>query len=259
MLTVASGPTTARAADDPLLRGKYLATIGICSGCHLPNLAGGRKTGGIISANITSDPDSGIGKWSEQQIVDAIRNGKRPDGSDIRPPMGVFFYRELADTDARAIAVYLKQSAPVKTTFERAPVSGPPPKFGPPVVSVPEPSHADKLVYGRYLAVTVAHCMQCHSPRVQGLPDLTRMGAGGNGYTGSDGRTALSSNLTPGNPDGIVTWTDAQLKTAITTGVRPNGSRMVPIMDFELYEHMTPEDLDALVSFVRALKPVPPG
>jgi mono/diheme cytochrome c family protein len=250
--------TAARAADDPVARGKYLIAIGICGSCHTPNLSGGRRTGGIVSTNITSDPDQGIGKWTEQQIVDAIRNGKRPDGSDVRPPMGVFFYRDLSDGDAHAMAAYLKQTAPVQTTFERAPVSAPPPKFGPTVTSVAEPSRTDKLAYGRYLGVTVAHCMQCHSPRVQGLPDLTRMGAGGNGYTAADGRTAVANDITPGNPDGIVKWTDAQLKAAITAGTRPDGSKMVPVMDFGSYAQMTAEDLDALVGFLRSLKPVPP-
>jgi mono/diheme cytochrome c family protein len=247
----------AQAADDQIARGRYLATIGICGSCHTPNLAGGRKIGNLISANITPDRDSGIGTWSEQQIVEALRNGKRPDGSDVRPPMGVFFYRGFSDTDAHAIAAYLRQVAAVPTSFQRAPVSGPPPKLGATVTSVPDPLRSDKLAYGRYIAVTVSHCMQCHSPRVDGLPDLNRMGAGGNGYTGSDGRTAVSANITPGNPSGIATWTDAQVKQAITKGIRPDGSKLVPVMDFDLYEQMTSEDLDALVGFLRALKPVP--
>jgi mono/diheme cytochrome c family protein len=249
--------TGAQAADDQIARGKYLATIGICGSCHTPSLAGGRKIGNQISANITPDA-SGIGSWSEQQIVEALRDGKRPDGSDVRPPMGVFFYRDLSDTDAHAIAAYLRQVPAVPTSFQRAPVAGPPPKFGPTVTSVPDTPRADKLAYGRYLAVTVSHCMQCHTPRAGGgLPDLERMGAGGNGYTGADGRTALSANITPGNAGGIATWTDAQVKQAITKGVRPDGSKLVPVMDFDLYEQMTPDDLDALVGFLRTLKPVP--
>src|SRR5579871_866831 len=123
---LASG--NARAADDQLARGKYLVTIGICGSCHTPNYYGGRKVGQLISANITSDKTSGIGGWTEAQIVEALRNGKRPDGSDVRPPMGVFFYRGFSDSDAHAIAAYLLQTAPVATTFQRAPVSGPPPK-----------------------------------------------------------------------------------------------------------------------------------
>ena len=250
--------TGARAADDQLARGKYLVTIGICGSCHTPNFAGGRKVGAIVSANLTPDKDGGLGSWTEAQIVEALRNGKRPDGSDVRPPMGVFFYRGLSDADAHAIAAYLHRVPAVPMTFQRAPVSGPPPKFGPTVTSVTDTPKADKIAYGRYLAVTVSHCMQCHSPRIDGQPDLARMGAGGNGYTGRDGRAALSANITPGNPTGIAAWTDAQVKEAITKGVRPDGSKLVPVMDFDFYEQMAPEDLDALVGFLRTLKPVPP-
>ena len=57
------------------------------------------------------------------------------------------------------------------------------------------------------------------------------MGAGGNAYKAADGRTALAANITPGNPDGVVKWTDEQLKHAITTGVRPDGSKMVRFLD----------------------------
>jgi len=70
---------------------------------------------------------------------------------------------------------------------------------------------------------------------------------------------AISANLTPGNPNGIVKWTDEQVKQAITKGIRPDGSKLIPVMDFELYEHFMPEDLDAIVAYLRSLKPVPPS
>jgi mono/diheme cytochrome c family protein len=251
--------TPAGAADSAVERGKYLVTIGICGSCHQPNLAGGRRTGGILSANITSDKETGIGGWSRQQIAEAIRNGKRPDGSRIRPPMGIFFYREFSDSDAQAIADYLLTVPPVRVDFKHSPVSGPVPELPPAPAIVPDPPPGDTIARGKYLAVTVAHCMQCHSPKAAGLPDLARMGAGGNGYRAADGRAALSANITPGNPDGIVKWTDEDLKKAITTGVRPDGSHMVPVMDFEFYSQMTAADLDALVRFLRTLKPVPPA
>src|SRR3954469_4054481 len=259
ILGAAVAITPAVAGDGAVERGKYLVTIGICGSCHLPNLAGGRRTGGILSANITPDKETGIGNWSRQEIVDAIRNGKRPDGSRIRPPMGVFFYREFSDRDALAIADYLLTVAPVRASFERSPVSGPAPDIPPAASTVPDTPAGDIIAHGKYLAVTVAHCMQCHSPKAAGLPDFARMGPGDNGYRAADGRTALSANITPGNPDGIVKWTDEDLKKAITTGVRPDGSHMVPVMDFEFYSQMTAADLDALVRFLRTLKPVPPA
>jgi hypothetical protein len=103
--------------------------------------------------------------------------------------------------------------------------------------------------------------MQCHTPRGKdGNPDLTRLGAGGNTYnlrSGAGG--AVSANITPSNPNGLAKWSDDALKRAITHGVRPDGSKLANVMDFELYEQMTAEDLDALVAFLRSLKPVPPG
>ncbi len=264
---LAFSATGALAQSGDVARGKYLVTIGICEGCHSPRdsrdvpvpgmrLAGGRRSGGLMTPNLTPDMETGLGKWSEAQIVEALHSGRRPDGSTIRPPMGIFFYSHFSDSDARAIAAYLKSLPPINHPVERTPVTAPPREW-PRVETVPEPNRADKLAYGKYLVETVSHCMQCHSPRVNGLPDLSRAGGGGNSYTAPGGGSVVAANLTPGNPDGIVKWTDEQLKTAITHGVRPDGGKMVAVMDFDLYEQMTPDDLDAVVGYLRTLKPVP--
>ena len=255
----------ARAAGD-VARGKYLATIGICAGCHTPEdakgeklpgmtFAGGRKSGGIFAANLTSDPETGLGNWSEDQIVTALRDGHRPDGSQVRPPMGIFFYRGLSDADAHAIAAYLKSLPPIRNKIERLPKDGGP--MQPPVATVPEPDRSNKITYGRYIGETVAHCFQCHTPRTkEGLPDLSRAGAGGNTYTARGGGTVVSSNLTPANKSGLASWTDEQVKAAITRGVRPDGSSLAAVMDFDMYIHMSADDLDALTAYLRKLPPV---
>lgn len=252
--------TSAVPAEDAVARGKYLATIGICASCHMPNFAGGRRTGGNLSANLTPDKETGLGAWNDDEIVEAIRNGKRPDGGPVRPSMGVFWYHDLSDTDVRAIVAFLRQLPPVRVTFSRLPVTAPPPVLRPAVTSVADVPRSDKVAYGGYIVGAVSHCLQCHTPRAKnGQPDFTRLGAGGNKLNVPGGGTAIAPNLTPGNPNGIVGWTDAQVKDAITKGVRPDGGKMVPVMDFEFYEHMTAEDLDAVVAFLRSLKPVPPG
>jgi mono/diheme cytochrome c family protein len=247
----------ARAQDAAVARGKYLVTVGICQGCHMPNLAGGRRTGGNISANITPDRDTGIGAWTDEQVIEAIRNGKRPDGSRVRPSMGVYWYHDLSDTDIRAIVAYLRSLPPVRAKHERSAEAGALPVLRAPIDSVADVPPTDKVAYGHYLVTAVAHCMVCHTPRGQGEPDLSRMGAGGNTNNVPGGGVAISANLTPGNPNGIAKWTDDQVKQAITKGVRPDGSKLIPVMDFELYEHFTSEDLDAIVAYLRSLKPVP--
>src|ERR1700756_1074651 len=111
-------------AESPVDRGRYLVRgIGTCGNCHSPTpesgfpsadepLSGGEAIVAPIfksyPPNITSDPKSGIGTWTEDQIVTALRDGKRPDGRIIRPPMPIAFIRHISDQDAYAIAAYLK-------------------------------------------------------------------------------------------------------------------------------------------------------
>ena len=263
-ITALLSPALAQSPD--IERGKYLVTIATCEGCHSPRdsrdqpikekrFAGGRRSGGLMTPNLTPDIETGLGAWSEAQIVDALRNGKRPDGSGIRPTMSVFFYRHFTDADARAIAAYLKSLAPIRNKVERTAVTTPAPQY-PRVESVPAIDRNDRAAYGKYLAETVAHCMQCHSPKKDNLPDLARAGAGGSSYTAPGGGSVIAPNLTPANTEGIAKWSDAQIKTTVTKGVRPDGGRIVGVMDFELYEHMTDADLDLIVGYLRALKPV---
>ena len=243
-------------------RGQYLVTIGICGSCHTPKdaqgnsipsqfLGGGHRVGGIFASNITPDKDTGLGAWTDAQIVEAIRNGRRPDGEPVRPPMGVHFYRGLSDADVQAVVAYLRTVKPVRNLVERVESRGPSPTFDP-VANVSAPSRSDKLAWGQYVGETIAHCFQCHTPRKGGLPDRSRLGAGGNSYTARGGGQVAASNITPAH---IGTWTDDQLKDAITKGVRPDGGQLAPVMDFEMYAQLTPYDLDALVAYIRSLPP----
>src|SRR5215469_8807224 len=79
-----------------------------------------REVGRVVMPNITPDPETGIGKWSDAEIVVALRDGKRPDGSIIGPPMPILMYRQLSDLDAAAIAAYLRSLKPVKNALARS-------------------------------------------------------------------------------------------------------------------------------------------
>src|SRR5215510_12198324 len=115
---------SAASAQSPLARGTYLMNgIVACGNCHTPQtpqgpvagkeLAGGtpfREGFGVAYApNITPDAETGIGKWTDEQIIAAIREGKRPDGTIIGPPMPIVLYRGISDDDARAIVAYLRK------------------------------------------------------------------------------------------------------------------------------------------------------
>jgi mono/diheme cytochrome c family protein len=119
-----------RAADD-IARGKYLATIMACADCHTPGamlgkpdatrLMGGSEVGfempgvGVFHPpNLTPDKETGLGAWTPEQIVTAIRAGVRPDGRVLVPIMPWHFYAALTDADALAVVAYLKSLPAVK-------------------------------------------------------------------------------------------------------------------------------------------------
>ena len=259
-----ASPTALLAADSGLAaRGEYLVTIGICASCHSPkdpegrlvpgrHLSGGQRVGGLLASNLTSDPETGLGAWTDEQIIASIRNGVRPDGAPVRAPMGTFFYRDLSDADVKAIVAYLRLVPPIKNPVERIGAQRTASSLEP-VSAVAEINFDNKLARGRYLGVTVSHCFQCHTPRINGLPDLARLGAGGNTYTARGGGTVIAANITPVQ---LGSWSDDQIKAAITRGVRPDGGKLVGVMDFSMYARMDSDDLNALVAFLRSLPPM---
>lgn len=254
-------------AQSALERGRYLVEGPVgCGNCHTPQgpegpLPGKTLAGGLefsepvfksYAANITPDRETGIGKWTDAQIIRAIREGKRPDGTTIGPPMPFMLYRDISDTDVAAIVAYLRTVKPVvnkvpKSDFSKFPL---PPAWGPPVGKVADVPRSDKVAYGRYLAGPLAHCVECHStPTPQG-PDLRNgLGAGGMKFPGPWGES-VASNITPSN---LARYSDAELKKIITTGVRPDGSKLKPPMGIPYYAKMTAADLDAVVAYLRTL------
>lgn len=254
-------------AETPLERGTYLMrSIVACGNCHTPQgpkgpipgmeLAGGLKIEEkgftVYTTNITPDPETGIGKWTDAQIITAIREGKRPNGTIIGPPMPIGLYRSMSDNDVRGIVAYLRTVKPVKNTPPKSQYKIPlPPSYGPPVQNVPDVPRSDKVAYGAYLAGPAGHCVECHSPMgPKGHPDMeNQLGAGGFEFFGPWG-VSVSPNITPA---GIGHYSDSELKKVITTGIRPNGSRLKPPMGVAYYANMTDGDLDALIAYLRTL------
>jgi mono/diheme cytochrome c family protein len=118
-------------AQDHEKRGEYLATIMDCGGCHTTgallgkpdpeSYLGGSDVGFHIPGlgifyppNLTPDPETGIGKWGEADIVRAVRTGVRPDGRVLAPVMPYHNYGKLTDADVQALASYLMSLKPVR-------------------------------------------------------------------------------------------------------------------------------------------------
>jgi mono/diheme cytochrome c family protein len=247
---------------------RYVAACGQCHTPHTPEgipvpaleLAGGAPKklplGTITPPNITPDVESGIGKWSEGDIVNALREGIRPDGTIIGPPMPVAFYRKISQTDALAIAKYLKSIAPVRRAVPKSVYAVPlPTSYGLPIAEAEAPSPSDKIAYGGYLA-GLAHCVLCHTPVANGRMDASRIGAGGRQYLDDDGHIVVSANITSDQRDGIGGWSDDDIKKAITQGINLYGGQLNSFMPSAFFSGMAPDDLDAIVAYLRTLKPL---
>ena len=257
-----------------LARGTVLMNgVVACGNCHVARGAQGQPlfdkglSGGMVfdeplfravAPNITPDAVSGIGKWSDAQLAKAIREGIRPDGSVIGPPMPIESYRNLSDADLEAIVAWLRvqpavTNVPPKSVY-RIPL---PPAYGPPIQTVAAPPATDSVRYGEYVA-RIGHCMDCHSPRREnGRLVIEQLGAGGQVYPGPWG-TSVARNLTP-HETGLKDWSDAEIERAIREGVRKDGSRLNPPMGYDFYKNIPPADMKALVAYLRSLKPMPFG
>lgn len=253
-----------------LERGRYLVEgIAACGNCHTPKGPGGERPGmalaggfvieepGLFRAvapNITPDPETGIGRWTDAQIALAIREGRRPNGSLIGPPMPIELYRGIADRDLAAMVAYLRSVPPVRNATGASSYQIPlPPAYGPPVGAVAMPAD-DPVARGAYLAGPLGHCIECHSPiGPGGQRDWSRAGSGGPPMASPVGQV-VPRNITP---SGIGTWTEAQVFRAITQGISADGHPLSPPMAYGYYARVSPDDLSDIVAYLRSLPPAP--
>jgi mono/diheme cytochrome c family protein len=280
MLTVwigLAGPTAAQeAAQEAALleRGRYLVeSIAGCGNCHTPKGPGGELPGMALAGgfvieepnafravvpNITPDIETRIGAWSDAQVALAIREGRRPDGSLIGPPMPIELYRGIADRDLAAMVVYLRSVPPVRNAVaEKSTYQFPlPPAYGPAVGAVPPPAET-AVARGAYLAGPVGHCIECHTPMTPGSGrDWSRTGAGGPPLATPFG-PVVPRNITPHRTEGIGAWSDDEIRRAVTEGIAANGHPLGPPMGYAYYARMRRADLDDVVAYLRSLPPLP--
>lgn len=248
-------------------RGEYLSKAGGCLGCHTMNktgavpYSGGRELktpfGTFYGPNITPHPQAGIGRWTEQDFVRAMRHGRRPDGANYFPAFPYPSFTLITDADLRDLWAFLEtlpQSAEASrphdlkfpfgwrflVTFWKWLFFTPGPFAG---IAGASPT----INRGAYLVQALGHCGECHSPRnFLGAVKRDRYLAG----------TEQASNLTP---TGLKKWDDSELKEFLTTGTTPDGD--VPAEDMgevirNTTSQLTPQDLTALIAYLRSLPPI---
>jgi mono/diheme cytochrome c family protein len=220
--------------------------------------------GVLCIRNITPEPETGIGNWTDGEIFRAVREGVDRDGKGLFPIMPYFVYRHLGDEDMAAVVAYLRTLKPVRSPRnpERQvdfPLNlliqlWPRPLDGP--VTAPDP--ADTVAYGRYLA-RIARCEFCHTPRnpnsMEGFEG--REFAGGMPFFLTGERVMYTMNLTP-HESGLGGWAKEMFIQRFKARANP-----VPVslkentlMNWSAFAGMTEEDLGALYDFFMTLPPV---
>ena len=279
MSTARGDDTSASAADaskpDLVKRGEYLTRIGDCAACHTADpsrpFAGGLPIstpfGRIYTPNITPDPDTGIGQWSDTDFVRAMHEGIGKSGERLYPAFPYVEFTRVTEQDVLAIRAYLNTVAPVHYTPPANDLRFP---FNQRWLMlfwnlfnfnegrfVPDPKQSAEFNRGAYLVQGLAHCEECHTPRnfMQGLKTTER-------FSGATQAGWQAYNITPDHTGGIGNWSDDALMSYLSTGVAPGHANAAgPMADVvqNSTQYLTREDLRSIVAYLRGLPPVAGG
>jgi mono/diheme cytochrome c family protein len=264
-----AGTAHAQSNSDLVKRGDYLVNgLLTCGNCHTPkgpqgDIAAKAFSGGlswdeppfkVTAPNITPDKETGIGNYSDSDIEKVLRKGIKPDGTAVAMIMPSGFYEIMTDRDMNAVIAYLRTLKPIRNKVPdpvyKVPQGHPVPPGG--ENKFTEDMLQDKVKKGFYL-VTIAHCMECHTPLgPKGRDFVNDLGKGGFELKGPWG-VSVSRNITSSKTKGIGAWTDAEIKRAITQGIRKDGSKLKPPMAYHSYAIMTDADLDAVIAYLRTV------
>jgi len=288
----ASRPASAakvEATPARLARGKYLVeNVSNCVDCHSDHLEtyafpikpGTEGQGGYVfdknigfpgvvaAQNITPDPETGLGKWSDGEVLRAIREGVDREGKALFPMMPYQHFRYMSDEDANSVVAYIRTLKPIRNQVPEKhldfPVNYiakfiPKPLDGP--VAPPDPS--DRLEYGHYLT-RIGGCYECHTPHIEkGGIDESRPFAGGWEMKGPWGRV-VTANLTPAPHTFMGQATKEQfigrfrafagLTAETSPAAAPGRNTVMPWLGFS---HMTDEDLGAIYDYLKTVKADP--
>jgi mono/diheme cytochrome c family protein len=268
------------ATEARLARGQYIVEgLAACLHCHSehdfmqPNypILQHRKGAGwempipelgkIYARNITSDPETGLGRWTDDEIARAIREGVSRDGTALFPVMPYLNFARMSDEDVASVVVYLRTLPPVRNALPPSELVFPlnhivktiPRPLTEPVPSHPSSTPAQR---GEYL-VTLAGCKICHTPvddRGQPLPGLAF--AGGESFSDPGNNMAIvnSINITR-DPSGIAHYDEPLFMEVIRSGQLSNRT-LSHIMPFEFFRNLTDEDLRDIFAFLGSVPPV---
>ena len=252
-----------------LERGRYLFDVAGCQACHTDSKNGGRPLAGgralktpfgvYYSPNITADPEHGIGAWSEDDFVRALRHGKNPDGASYFPVFPYPAYSRMGERDILDLRAYI-MSLPGVARPNRQHDTGM--IFGNRLLATAwqmmffNPKPIDPENRGAYLVEALGHCAECHTPRgfLGNLDDDMHMAGTTEGPEGG-----LVPNITSDRETGIGKWRDGDLQSLFTIGMLPDGDFVGGGMS-EVITHTTAkwhkDDMAAVITYLKSLRPV---
>jgi mono/diheme cytochrome c family protein len=271
--------------EDLIARGRYITQISSCETCHTPYVAeladftveqlvdlslrernvidlerpfaGGRvfdlgPAGVIVSRNLTSDEETGIGAWTDEEIETAVRTGVSRDGRQLHPIMPYSTFNRMGSDDMEALIAYLRSLEPIENEVPVIDFGIPPMGFTMPEEAIETPDPSDTEARGIYLMTGVMPCTDCHTPLdpETGIPMIEdAFLAGGQPYEGPWG-IVYGGNITPHADTGLGDWTDEEIIRAMASGVGQDGRRLI-LMPWQDYSNLTLEDVTAVLSFLR--------
>jgi len=272
--------------EERLARGKYLfERVAVCGDCHserdftrfagpvVPETEGSGFIfpaelgfpGTVVSRNITPDKETGIGNWTDGEIIRAIREGVSRDGRTLFPLMPYQGFRKMSDEDVYSVVAYMKTLKPVKKvqppTRINFPVSMLIKSAPQPAGNVPPVDRNDPLKYGEYL-VTIGGCNGCHTPAEKGEPVPGKRLAGGMVFKTPVG-TVVSANITPDPDTGIGKYSEQdflnkfyQYRKYVEQGPPKVGPESFTLMPWLLFCQMEEKDLKSIFAYLKSQPPV---
>jgi mono/diheme cytochrome c family protein len=248
-------------------RGHYLAIAGDCAACHtLPgsryDFAGGRAIetpfGQILAPNITPDPDTGIGAWTDDEFVNALTKGTGRNGTRLYPAMPYTYYTKLKRDDALAIRAYLNTVPAVRNPVNpnqlpfpfniRASLIGWNTLFFTPGTFQPNPNKSAEWNRGAYLAEGLTHCGMCHTPKNFLGGDKTSESLRGYALQGW-----FAPEITNNSRQGLGDWSVDEIATYLKTGHNSTSAAtgLMSEMVTRSASQMTDADLKAIAIYLK--------
>ena len=270
-----------------LKRGEYLANnVAACMDCHSkrdlekysgPVIPGTEGGGGMVfdqkfglpgvlhGKNITPDNETGIGTWTDDELLRAITQGISKNGDTLFPLMPYPNFNRMAKEDLLSIIAYIRTLKPIRNKVPprqlMMPIAAayPGPALQPSIDGNVRPPESDKVKYGEYL-VTMADCGTCHTPYTEQGMDMTRMFAGGYPFDAGTYKV-ISSNITPDTATGIGRWDEEQFLNKFIPFREEKNYNFKPgkdntIMPLSLLAGMKDDDLKAIYAYMRTVKPI---